>query len=142
MIWIEYAYAKAADSQRPDENEEEAPVQMLIIVAKDARTGTYSASGWDAEGHRMYPVKWLCCLGRRLGYRRLILQSDGEPSICALKNAAVLAVEGVEVMSRESPVGEHTESPCERWARSSGRSAPCATPWRSTCGSCRTAIIC
>ena len=43
---------------------------------------------------------------RRLGYRRAILQSDGVPSIVALKIATLLAAPFVELVLRESTVGE------------------------------------
>ena len=38
---------------------------------------------------------------------RAILQSDGEPSSVALKTAALLSAPFVELVLRESPVGEH-----------------------------------
>ena len=53
-----------------------------------------------------YAASWLVSLLRRLGYRRAILQSDGEPSIVALKTATLLAAPFVELVLRESPVGE------------------------------------
>ena len=40
-------------------------------------------------------------------YRRAMLQSDGEPSIGALKTATLLASPFVALSLRESPVGEH-----------------------------------
>ena len=49
---------------------------------------------------------WMVSLLRRLGYRRAILQSDGEPSIVALNTATLLATIG-ELVLRQSPVGEH-----------------------------------
>ena len=42
----------------------------------------------------------------RLGYRRVILKSDQEPSIVALKSAVKRELE-LEVSFEESPVGEH-----------------------------------
>ena len=39
-------------------------------------------------------------------YRKAILQSDGEPSIVVLKTATLLASPFVELVLRESPVGE------------------------------------
>ena len=81
MICIDYAYMKAADSEKQDDEEMETPDKVLMIVAKDCHTVTYSASALDAKGPTDYAVQWLCGLLRRLGYRRLILQSDGEPSV-------------------------------------------------------------
>ena len=40
-------------------------------------------------------------------YRRATVQSDGEPSIVALKTATLLTSPFVELVLRESPVGEH-----------------------------------
>ena len=54
-----------------------------------------------------YATAWLVSLLRRLGYRRAILQSDGEPSSVALKTATLLAAPFVELVLRQSPVGEH-----------------------------------
>ena len=54
-----------------------------------------------------YATSWMVSLLRRHGYRRAILQSDGEPSIVALKTATLLASPLVELVLRESPVGEH-----------------------------------
>ena len=54
-----------------------------------------------------YATSWLVSLLRRLGYRRAILQSDGEPSSAALKTATLLAAPFVEFVLRQSPVGEH-----------------------------------
>ena len=44
---------------------------------------------------------------RRLAYRRAILRSDGEQSTVVLKTATLLAVPPVELVLRDSPVGEH-----------------------------------
>ena len=55
-------------------------------------------------------TSWLVSTLRRLGYRRVILQSDGEPSIVALKTATLLATPFVELVLRESPVGEHASN--------------------------------
>ena len=54
-----------------------------------------------------YATSWLVSLLRRLGYRRVILQSDGEPSIVALKTATLLASPFVDLVLRDRPVGEH-----------------------------------
>ena len=56
---------------------------------------------------REHATSWMVSSLRRLGYPRTILQSDGEPSIVALKTATLLASPFVELFLRESPVGEH-----------------------------------
>ena len=49
------------------------------------------------------PPSWFVSLLRRLGYRRPMLQSDGEPSIVALKLATLLASPVVESVLRANP---------------------------------------
>ena len=46
-------------------------------------------------------------LFRRLGYRRAILQSDGESSMVALKTTTLLAVPFVDLVLCESAVDDH-----------------------------------
>ena len=81
--------------------------KLLILVAKDAKTGTYAASCLREKRVSENATSWLVSLLRRLGYRRVILQSDGEPSIVALKTATLLAAPFFELILRGSPVGEH-----------------------------------
>ena len=64
-------------------------------------------SVFDKKGVSEYATSWLVSLWRRLGYRRAMLQSDGEPSIVPLKTVTLLASPSVELVFRESPVGEH-----------------------------------
>ena len=44
---------------------------------------------------------------RRVGHGFATLQSDGEPSIVVLKIATLLAIPLVDLVLRESPIGEH-----------------------------------
>eukprot|EP00971_Amphidinium_carterae_P199686 3963288-Amphidinium_carterae.1 len=48
-------------------------------------------------------VEWV----RSLGHRRLILQSDGEPAMLKLKDDICIQLADVEVIPRESAVGDH-----------------------------------
>ena len=70
-------------------------------------TGTYAAIRLRQKGVSKYATSWLVSLLRRVGYRRAILQSDGEPSIVALKTSTLLASSDVEFVLRESSIGEH-----------------------------------
>ena len=92
-----------------DDNDDDETTQnkLLILVAKDAKTGKYAATCLQEKRVSGYATSWLVSLLRRLGYRKAILQSDGEPSIVALKTATLLASSFVELVLRESPVGEH-----------------------------------
>ena len=44
---------------------------------------------------------------RRVGHGFATLQSDREPSIVVLKIATLLAIPHVDLVLRESPIGEH-----------------------------------
>ena len=77
-----------------------------ILVVKDSRTSSVAATFVDAKGPTPYAVKYFTNFLKSLGYKRVVMQSDGEPSIVALKTAAADAA-GVECVPRESPVGEH-----------------------------------
>lgn len=87
--------------------DEEEKAQHKMLVAKDRRYKVIAATAVESKAVADYPVKWLRGLLLHLGYRRCILQSDGEPAICALKNACVLRTPEVECVLRESPPGDH-----------------------------------
>ena len=53
-----------------------------------------------------YGVKFFAGFIQQTGLRRLINKSDGELAMKALKDAAAKALEEVESMGQESPVGE------------------------------------
>ena len=95
------------DDDDDDDDDEMRQNKLLILVAKDAKTGTYAATCLRDKGVSENATSWLVSLLRRLGYIREILQSDGEPSIVALKTATLLASPFVEQVLRESPIGEH-----------------------------------
>eukprot|EP00971_Amphidinium_carterae_P217986 4327405-Amphidinium_carterae.1 len=42
-----------------------------------------------------------------LGHRRLVLKSDGEPSVLALKNQVRAAATDIDIIPQESPPGDH-----------------------------------
>ena len=76
-------------------------------VVKDVKTGTCAGTFLREKGASEYGTAWMVSLLRRLGDRRAILQSDGKPSTAALKTATLLADPLVELVLRESPVGEY-----------------------------------
>ena len=98
------------DGTEDDDDDETTQNKLLILVAKDVKTGTYATTCLREKGVSEYATSWLVSLLRRLGYRRAIRQSDGEPPIVALKTATLLASLFVELVLRESPVGEHATS--------------------------------
>ena len=80
-------------------------IGMPIVAGMDEESGSLIADVVPEKGRNSHAIKRL---GERIdeaGYRRIILKSDDEPSIVALKSAAKL--EGkAEVMMEESPVGD------------------------------------
>ena len=87
-------------------NGEEDGRAKPILVIKDSRTTSVAATFVDAKGPTPYAVKYFSNFLKTLGYKRVLLQSDGEHSIVALKTQAATAA-GVEGVPRESPRGEH-----------------------------------
>ena len=83
-----------------DDDDEVAHNELLILVAKDVRTGTCAATRLREKRVSEYATSWLVSLLRRLGYRRATLQNDGEPSIVALKTATFWASPCAELVSR------------------------------------------
>ena len=60
----------------------------------------------DSKGATPYAVKFVANFLKNLGHRKVVLKSDGEPSIVALKEAAAKET-SVDWISEESPVGDH-----------------------------------
>ena len=109
-MWrLNCGYLKLDGTEDDDDDDDDEMTQnkLLILVAKDVKAGTYAATRLRETGVSEYATSWLVSLLRRLGYRRAILQSDGEPSIVTLKTATLLASPSVGLVLRERPVGEH-----------------------------------
>ena len=96
---MDYGYLKLDDTEDDDDNEdhEVAPNKLLILVAKDVKTGTSAATCLREKEVSEYATSWMVFLLRLLCYRQGILQSDGEPSIVALRTATMLAAPFVEL---------------------------------------------
>ena len=73
------------EDDNDDEDDEVAQNKLLILAAKDVKTGTSVATCLREKGVSEYATSWMVPLLRRLGYRQAILKSDGEPSIAILK---------------------------------------------------------
>ena len=83
---------------------------MPVLVTKDVNdggrgTGMITARVVPRKGAQQYAVKGLASDIAMLGHQELILKSDGEPSIVALKEAAKME-RGERIVFEESPVGE------------------------------------
>ena len=83
---------------------------MPILVMKDlagsrTSTGMVFARVVQAKGAQAYAVKRTAMDIGLLGHRELVLKSDGEPAMVALKNA-VKDERSERIVLEESPVGE------------------------------------
>jgi hypothetical protein len=80
-----------------------------ILVVVDGRTRWLEAGVLQAKGVQFpYSVKWAFDAFRRSGASRLIIRSDSEPPILALRDAVarLLRTEGVEVALEPTQEGQ------------------------------------
>ena len=98
-------YLKLDGTEDDDDDEEETTQnKLLILFAEDVKTERVLQLVVETKRVSEYATSWWVSLLRRLRYRRAILQSDGEPSIVALKTATLLASPFVDLVLRGSPV--------------------------------------
>ena len=95
-IFLDYCFMSGADGD-----------SMAILAIKDHRTKHLWASTVEHKGADIYATNFLVVSIRSTGYRRIILRSDQEPAILALKAAARHAMPEVEMILQESPAGDH-----------------------------------
>jgi len=76
-----------------------------IMVIKDKRTKRILARMIPQKGVSKYAIKKLKIDIDQMGYKKIILKSDNEPAIMALKQA-VKDMSTVEIINEESPVGD------------------------------------
>ena len=98
IISIDYAFM--GTGQEDDEGN-----QNPILVMKDDTTRTMSAHMMPRKGPDEHAVKRMQQDIKNLGYRRIIIKSDQEPAILALKEEVRRSM-SEDVMFEESPVGE------------------------------------
>eukprot|EP00435_Cladocopium_sp_Y103_P007713 s12_g2.t1 len=87
---------------RSDEDDERL---RPILVMKDEKTQMVAATFVDSKGATPFAVKFAAAFLKNLGYRKVVLKSDGEHSIVALKEAAATKA-AIESVPEESPVGD------------------------------------
>ena len=93
------------DDDDDDEDDEVAQNKLLILVAKVVETGTYAETCLREKGVSGYATSQMVCVLVALTW---LSPSDiGEPSIVALKTATLLAAPFIELVLRQSPVGEN-----------------------------------
>ena len=56
----------------------------------------------------LFSVNFMLACLNETGYQRLILKSDGEPAIVALKREVKAKTAGIEVILQEAPTGDHS----------------------------------
>ena len=100
IISVDYMYMKSSDQE--ETKEEGQP----IMVMKDRKSKFITAHVIEEKGENPYAIKRLGQDIGMLGYNRIVLKSDGEPAIVALK-AAVKRERREEIIMEESPVDEH-----------------------------------
>ena len=103
VISIDYMWMGQENPSRETEESGSTP----ILVLHDRRTKMKYARMVEAKGQHWYSQITLVRIIRQLGYNRIVLKSDGESSIVALKEAVAkeLKDDHIEVIMEESPTG-------------------------------------
>ena len=99
-VAFDYDYAFMSRSDEDDER------LRPTLVVKDERTQMVAATFVDSKGATPYAVKFAAAFLKKLGYRKVVLKSDEEHSIMALKEAAAREA-AIESVPEESPPGDH-----------------------------------
>ena len=79
-IGLDYMYMHS-------EQETEEEKGMPIVVAKDSKTKMTMARVVPSKGVDSYAVETVKKMVERLGYKKIIMKSDNEPAVLALKEA-------------------------------------------------------
>ena len=80
-----------------------------ILICRDSRYGRTGATCCERKGPTAYSISFLVGI-KDLGFRRIILKCDHEPSAKALPDAVIHACVGVEVIPQGPPEGDHMAS--------------------------------
>jgi hypothetical protein len=102
VIAADYMYLTEKDKKDDEEDKDTMP----ILVAKDDKLKMIFASVVPKKGKNAFAVKKLAEFVDGLGHQKVILKSDNEESVLALKSA-VKAEVICDVVMEESPVGDH-----------------------------------
>ena len=90
----------------------EAGVATPMLALKFSRSGRMAATALEQKGLTQYGFKFFAGFIQQTGVRRVIKKSDGEPAMKSLKDAATKALEGLESIGQESPVGSCQQCGC------------------------------
>ena len=107
VVALDYAYI-TKDGREVDASGQEAATHdiLTMLVVREDRFKSYAATAVQRKGAVDNVVAYVVGFVRSLGYRRLILQSDNEPAILALKREVRRQLD-IEVVERESPPYDH-----------------------------------
>ena len=75
------------------------------IVVKDRKSSAYFSTSLDSKTSQ-YAVAFVAGAIQELGYKRILMKSDNEPSIKRLKERVSECLPGVECVPKEAPVGD------------------------------------
>ena len=78
-----------------------------ILMCRDSRYGQTGATCCERKGPTAYSISFLVGFIKDLGFCKIILKCDDEPSTKALKDAVIHACVGVELIPQEPPEGDH-----------------------------------
>ena len=78
-----------------------------ILICRDSRYGQTGATCCERKSPTAYSISFLVGFIKDLGFRRIFLKCDNEPSTKALQDAVIHACAGVEVIPQGPPEGDH-----------------------------------
>ena len=78
-----------------------------ILICRDSKYGQTGATCCERKSPTAYSISFLMEFIRDLGFRRIILNCDTEPSTKALQDAVIDACAAVEVIPQGPPEGDH-----------------------------------
>ena len=113
-LHMDYFYLSSADAKEED-------VMPHLVVRCDKTRRTW-ATALPQKGTHAFNVSWLCSIVREAGWKKMILFSDNEPAMKALKQAVVEAMRDLELTLQESPTSAgHENAPSNGTAESAAR---------------------
>ena len=83
---------------------------MPHLVARDTQTKRVWATSVPQKGVHEFSVHWLSMVIRESGWRKLVLFSDNEFSLVALKQKVLESLRDVEIHLKESPTSTRAEN--------------------------------
>jgi hypothetical protein len=78
------------------------------IQVKDNRTKMTWATTIPSKGIDLFTTNFMLACLNETGYRKLILKSDNEAGIIALKNEVKAQAKGIEIILQEAPTADHS----------------------------------